>query len=209
MARRGRRRKVGERTGSGRLKRQPIGPSYPREREQHGAIVRESVARQQITRRAEVPQLVDARGEIGSPYLALDELRQLAARGRITREGLAAADAFRRDFRAAYGHRIAASDPARPLVSGKRPAELPDSSLPARLRVERALIRLGGSDSASGSCAWHVVGCDLQLVDWARRWRWGGHAPLRLEEAEAVLVEAVERLAGPDRRDDRWRDAAQ
>lgn len=47
MARRGRRRKVGNRAASKRLveRRAASGPSYPGEREQHGVVMREAVER--------------------------------------------------------------------------------------------------------------------------------------------------------------------
>ena len=106
MARRGAKRKSGDRYPSGRL-REPARAKTGKptiEREQHNQIIWERLVRRRRAKsRDDVPQLVDANGDIGDPYLVLDSIDQLEAAGGITAEGLAAANKFRVDFRLAYG----------------------------------------------------------------------------------------------------------
>ncbi|HEV2100213.1 MAG TPA: hypothetical protein VGR45_14985 [Stellaceae bacterium] len=61
-------------------------PAYSAEQAQHDPIVRERITRQRRALAGQAAQLVDA---LGDPYLALD---LIAARGRITAAGLAAAN---------------------------------------------------------------------------------------------------------------------
>lgn len=195
MARRGRARKLGERYPNGSLKRAGKAPAYAPERAQHGPIVREAAERQRRAHGQAVAQLVDARGEIGDPFFVLGLIEQLEADGKIVPEGLVAANEFRRDFLLAFGNRIAASDPGRPVVSGKRPAEISDAAVSARRRVERKLERLGGTGSIKASLAWHVIGLELTIADWLRVRRWNAGKPLSPAEAQAMLIEAVGALA--------------
>ncbi|MGH7117237.1 MAG: hypothetical protein ACREE9_22435 [Stellaceae bacterium] len=162
--------------------------------------MREAAERQRTAAGHAVPQLVDAEGNIGNPYVVIDPLRRLLAAGKITLDGLAAADEFRRDFRFAYGSRIVAADLSRPVVSGKRPAEISDASIGARRRVERKIAHLGGSASAAASCAWHCIGLDMPLADWLRVRRWNADMRLSPAEAEAVLIAAIATIEQPQRR---------
>jgi hypothetical protein len=45
--------------------------------------------------------------------------------------------------------------------------------------VASAMEVLGGSDSAAGSCVWHVVGLGCSVREWAMRQGWGGRTVRR------------------------------
>ena len=65
----------------------------------------------------------------------------------------------------------------------------------ARRRVGKALDALGGLGSPAGSCVWHVVGLQRSIREWAMRQGWGGR-PVRVEQAQGILVAALGVLAG-------------
>jgi hypothetical protein len=172
MARRGAKRKNGDRYPSGRLREPARGKAGKPtiEREQHNQIIRERLARRRRTKSQEdLPQLVDANGDIGDPFLVLDQFDQLEAAGQITDAGLAAVNQFRQDFRFSYGNRLVAVDLAKPMVSGPRaPEPMTASSVSARRKIERIIDRLGGTHSLAASCLWHVIGLEMTIADWVR-----------------------------------------
>ena len=57
--------------------------------------------------------------------------------------------------------------------TGREP-ELNERQLHARRRVHESLQALGGLSSPAGSCAWHVVGLQRSVREWAMRQEWGG-----------------------------------
>ena len=103
-----------------------------------------------------------------------------------------------RDFQAQFT--IARFDVVRcmPLVrvpGGGGPGDLTDAQVDARRRVGKALDALGGLGSPAGSCVWHVVGLQRSIREWAMRQGWGGR-PVRVEQAQGILVAALGVLAG-------------
>ena len=86
---------------------------------------------------------------------------------------LHAADAAARERRAGRPHRYAGSMPAG--------------------RVG-ALDALGGLGSPAGSCVWHVVG--LQLRSASGRCARAGGRPVRVQQAQGILIAALGTLAG-------------
>ena len=126
-------------------------------------------------------------------YRIIDPLARMHRAGTITDAMYNAA----RDFQAAFV--IAQLEPLRALPmlrvpgTGRAP-ELHEHQLDARRRVHEALQALGGINSPSGSCAWHVVGCERSLRDWALRQRWSGR-PLPQGHAQGILVAALGILA--------------
>ena len=48
---------------------------------------------------------------------------------------------------------------------------------------------------SAGSCIWHGLGLQRSIREWAMRQGWGGR-PVRVEQAQRILVEALEMLAG-------------
>jgi hypothetical protein len=102
-----------------------------------------------------------------------------------------------KDFQAAFV--LAQLEPLRALPmlrvpgAGRAP-ELREHQLDARRRVHEALEALGGINSPAGSCAWHVVGGERSLQDWALRQRWSGR-PLPQGHAQGILVATLGILA--------------
>jgi hypothetical protein len=65
----------------------------------------------------------------------------------------------------------------------------------ARRKIGAALDVLGGHDSAAGSCAWHVIGMEMSIREWAMRQGWGGR-PVAPPQAQGMLVATLSVLAG-------------
>jgi hypothetical protein len=102
-----------------------------------------------------------------------------------------------RDFQAAFI--IAQLDQLRALpilrVPGtEREPDLNERQLHARRRVQEALQALGGHGSPTGSWAWHVLGCQRSIREWAMRQGWGGR-PLHVQQAQGIALAALDLLA--------------
>jgi hypothetical protein len=124
----------------------------------------------------------------------VDSLGRMLRAGTITKDMHDAA----RDFQAQFT--IARFDVLRcmPLIrlpGGGGAANLTDAQVDARRRVGAALDALGGLGSPAGSCVWHVVGLQCSIREWAMRQGWGGR-PVRVEQAQGILVAAVGMLVG-------------
>jgi hypothetical protein len=127
-------------------------------------------------------------------HRTVDTLGIMLRAGTITQDMHDAA----RDFQAAFT--IARYDVVRcmsvvRLPGGGGPADFTDAQLSARRRVGSALDALGGLGSPAGSCVWHVVGLQRSVREWAMRQGWGGK-PVRVEQAQGVLVAGLGVLAG-------------
>ena len=143
----------------------------------------------------EVEEILEADPD-GRPvlhYRIIDPLARMWRAGTITDAMYNAA----RDFQAAFV--IAQMEPLRALPmlrvrgAGRAP-ELHEHQLDARRRVHQTLEALGGINSPAGSCAWHVIGCERSLQDWALRQRWSGR-PLPQGHAQGILVATLGILA--------------
>ena len=66
----------------------------------------------------------------------------------------------------------------------------------------RHWTRSAGSAARPASCVWHVVGLQRSIREWAMRQGWGGR-PVRVEQAQGILVAALGVLAGHYRYDGR------
>jgi hypothetical protein len=126
-------------------------------------------------------------------HRTVDTLGIMLRAGTITKDMHDAA----RDFQAQFT--VARFDVVRcmPLVRlpGGGPGDLTDVQVDARRRVGKALDALGGLGSPAGSCVWHVVGLQRSIREWAMRQGWGGR-PVRVEQAQGILVAALGVLAG-------------
>jgi hypothetical protein len=81
-------------------------------------------------------------------------------------------------------------DPSR----GNR-AELTETQIDARRRVDAAMDALGGLGSPAGGCVWHVIGLQCSIREWAMRQGWGGR-PINEKQAQGILIAALGVLAG-------------
>jgi hypothetical protein len=102
-----------------------------------------------------------------------------------------------RDFQAAFI--LAQVDPLRALPmlrvpgTGREP-DVNERQLHARRRVQEALQALGGHGSPTGSWAWHVLGCQSSLREWATRHGWSGRS-LHVQQAQGIALAALDLLA--------------
>jgi hypothetical protein len=140
--------------------------------------------------------LIDTQGNWGDVRTGDDAAASryitLLANGSITAPMHDAGVIFRTQFRAAAlnGMRVM------PLlrVSGGKGATLTEYTIAARDKVSDVLGLFGGTDSACGSCLWHVLGLECSLREWATRQGWGGRSVNHVQ-AQGILVAALNVLA--------------
>jgi hypothetical protein len=126
-------------------------------------------------------------------HRTVDTLGIMLRAGTISQEMHDAA----RDFQAQFT--IARYDVVRCMalmrLPGGGPGDFTEAQVDARRRVGKVLDALGGLGSPAGSCVWHVVGLQRSIREWALRQGWGGR-PVRVEQAQRILVAALGMLAG-------------
>ena len=136
---------------------------------------------------------VDPDGRIVVHHRVVDTLGRMLKSGTIDQ---AMHDAGR-DFQAAFIIAQLESLRAMPILrvpgTGRAP-DLNERQLHARRRVQEALQALGGHGSPTGSCAWHVLGCQRSMREWAMRQGWGGR-PLHVQQAQGIALAALDLLA--------------
>lgn len=125
-------------------------------------------------------------------HRAIDTLGMMLANGTITREMHDAGTLFRTLFRSALLGPMGASSLAR--LPGKSTRGMSDHHFRAQVSIREALDVLGGQDGAAGSCAWHVLGCELSVREWAMRQGWGGRL-VPPTQAQGMLVATLTVLA--------------
>ena len=138
----------------------------------------------------------EADPETGSPVThrrAVDTLGMMLANGTITQQMHDAGGYFRALFRSAALDGMSKSVLVR--LPGQTANILSDHHMDARRKIGAALDALGGHDSAAGSCAWHVIGLEMSVREWAMRQGWGGR-PVAPPQAQGMLVATLSVLAG-------------
>jgi hypothetical protein len=136
---------------------------------------------------------VDPDGRIVVHHRLVDTLGRMLRSGTIDQ---AMHDAGR-DFQAVFI--VAQLDPLRamPILrvpgTGREP-DLNERQLHARRQVYEALHVLGGHCSPTGSWAWHVLGRQRSIREWAMREGWGGR-PLHVQQAQGIALAALDLLA--------------
>ena len=145
---------------------------FPPERLQHDRIMRDCET------------TADSDGGIARPWRVETLLARLERHGDIGPAERLAGERFAELFRAARMDPLHAAGMARicHAVTAGEP-----NGVSARERVNRALDALGGLHSASGTCAWMVLGVEMPLAAWAQREGWGGR-PINPSVAKGVLV---------------------
>jgi hypothetical protein len=135
----------------------------------------------------------DPDGRIVYHHRTVDTLGKMLRAGTIDQAMHDAA----KDFQAAFI--IAQLDPLRALPilrvpgTGREP-DLSERQLHAHRQVHQAMAALGGISSPAGLLAWHVVGLQRSVREWAIRQGWGGR-PVRQEQAQGILIVALGMLA--------------
>lgn len=138
----------------------------------------------------------EADPETGGPVQhrrAVDTLGMMLGNGTITQEMHDAGAVFRRLFRAAALDGLRAMPLLR--VPGGSGDPLTERQATGRERVAAALDALGGHGSAAGSCAWHVLGLEMSIREWAQRQGWAAR-PVSPPQAQGMLVATLSVLAG-------------
>jgi hypothetical protein len=104
-----------------------------------------------------------------------------------------AAKDFEASFILAQIDRLRAVPILRVPGTGREP-DLNERQLDSRSRVHEAMEALGGISSPAGSAAWHIVGLQRSVREWALRQGWSGRA-VRQEHAQGILIAALGVLA--------------
>ena len=115
--------------------------------------------------------LPDAEGRIGHPYRAFDTLAALHRNGTINNEDHDAGRQFEEDFALAGLDPLHARDLRR--IPGQGCDDLNDAMVGGRLRVRRAMERLGGPMTPVGSAVWCILGSGQTLREWAASCQFG------------------------------------
>jgi hypothetical protein len=115
-------------------------------------------------------------------------------RGTITPGMRQAGEDFRMRFATAQLDPLSAFDISRPRIDRrfKLTSEGDSNSRieNARDAVWRAILAVGGLDSAGGSCLWHVLGWERSLKEWALERGWSGRR-VSQEVASGILIAAL------------------
>ena len=157
-----------------------------------------------IHRQNEVLEPVYEADPDGRPVVhhrTVDTLGIMLRAGTITKDMHDAARDFQAQFTVSRFNVVRCMPLVRLPGSGG-PGDLTDAQVDARRHVGKALDALGGLGSPAGSCVWHVVGLQRSIREWAMRQGWGGK-PVRVEQAQGILVAALGVLAGHYRYDGR------
>jgi Domain of unknown function (DUF6456) len=136
----------------------------------------------------------DPDGRPAVHHRTVDTLGIMLRAGTITKDMHDAARDFQAQFTIACYDTLVCMRFRRDPSKGNR-AELTETQIDARRRVDAAMDTLGGLGSPAGSCVWHVVGLQHSIREWAMRQGWGGR-PVRVEQAQGILVAALGVLAG-------------
>jgi hypothetical protein len=113
-------------------------------------------------------QIADIDGNIGVPMIALSPLAIMVRHGTITAQLAAIGDTFNAQFR------LASLDTLKAAAVDRLPTNLASQNWHgggnerARSRIGAAITLLGGDQSIAAHCAWHVLGMECSVREWAR-----------------------------------------
>jgi hypothetical protein len=119
-------------------------------------------------------------------HRTVDTLGIMLRAGTITREMHDAARDFQAQFTIARYDTLVCMRFDRDPAKGNR-AELTETQIDARRRVDEAMDALGGLGSPAGGCVWHVVGLQRSIREWAMRQGWGGR-PINEKQVQGILI---------------------
>jgi len=133
--------------------------------------------------------------DTGTPvqhHRAADTLGMMLNHGTITPEMHEAGSILRTQFRSASFDGMRTTQLIRmPRGHGDTQTE---RQVGARHKVAAAMDAVGGMDSPSGSCLWHVVGLECSIREWAMQRGWNGR-PVPPPQGQGILVAALGMLA--------------
>jgi hypothetical protein len=126
-------------------------------------------------------------------HRTVDTLGIMLRAGTISQEMHDAARDFQAQFTIACYDTLVCMRFRRDSSGGNR-AELTETQIDARRRVDAAMDALGGLGSPAGGCVWHIVGLQRSIREWAMRQGWGG-GPIGEKPAQGILIAALGVLA--------------
>ncbi len=163
-----------------------------------GTTPREDLSKPSLWRRQHGgigPAMRDADPHTGTPvqhHRAVDTLGLMLDHGSITSEMHEAGCIFRTQFRSASLDGMRTTQLIR-MPRGHGDTET-ERQVGARHKVAAALDAVGGMNSPSGSCLWHVVGLECSIREWALRQGWNGR-PIAPQQGQGIVVAALGMLA--------------
>jgi hypothetical protein len=125
-------------------------------------------------------------------FRTVDSLGALLRTGAINQPMHDAGQEFGRAFVAANLSPTATA--ALERIGAAGPVSVTERAAHARIRVNDALVSVGGSSSPGGSAVWFVAGTGMSVREWSIRWAWNGRA-INAHEAKGILVGALGMLA--------------
>lgn len=137
-------------------------------------------------------RLDDSAGAISRPAKALDTLAAMLDAGTIDSRKYNAGTQFRDDFRRANLDPLRCADLNKPRVDCPARHDIGNTTLQARERIHDALATLG---PPGDSLAWHVLGYELTLADWSRRYSTATARTMLRQTASGVLIQVLASLA--------------
>ncbi len=141
------------------------------------------------------PAVRDADPDTGTPvqhHRTVDTLGVMLDHNTITPEMHEAGCIFRTQFRTASLDGMRTTQLIR--VPGGSGDTLTERQASARRRVAAVMEVVGGPDTATGSCLWHVVGLECSVREWAMRRGWNGK-PIPPPQGQGILIGALGILA--------------
>ena len=126
-------------------------------------------------------------------HRTVDTLGIMLRAGTITREMHDSARDFQAQFTIARYDTLVCMRFDRDRSKGNR-AELTETQIDARRRVDAAVNALGGLGSPAGGCVWHVLGLQRSVREWTMRQGWGGR-PINEKQAQGIFIAALGVLA--------------
>lgn len=141
------------------------------------------------------PAVRDADPDTGTPvqhHRTADTLGVMLDHNTITPEMHEAGCIFRTQFRTASLDGMRTTQLIR--MPGGTGDTLTERQASARRRIAAVMEVVGGPDTATGSCLWHVVGLECSVREWAMRRGWNGR-PIPPPQGQGILIGALGILA--------------
>ena len=141
------------------------------------------------------PAVRDADPDTGTPvqhHRTVDTLGVMLNHNTITPEMHEAGCIFRTQFRTASLDGMRTTQIIR--MPGGTGDTLTERQASARRRIAAVMEVVGGPDTATGSCLWHVVGLECSVREWAMRRGWNGK-PIPPPQGQGILIGALGVLA--------------
>ena len=141
------------------------------------------------------PAVRDADPDTGTPvqhHRTVDTLGTMLEHNTITPEMHEAGCIFRTQFRTASLDGMRTTQLIR--MPGGTGDTLTERQASARRRIAAVMEVVGGPDTATGSCLWHVVGLECSVREWAMRRGWNGK-PIPPPQGQGILIGALGVLA--------------